>query len=490
MCAAINDSTVDVSKKGAALAAAAGDFAHLPIFDRAIECSSRERIRAIQLEKLIAQVEWTYERVPWYRQRMDEMGVSPRDIRTLEDVRKLPFTDKSVLRDTFPYGLFAVPLDEVVELHASSGTTGKPIVVGYNKYDMGVWSDCIARLSQMAGVVPSDRVQMAFGYGMFTGGFGLHYGLQKLGCMMIPAGSGNTERQIQMIQDYGTTVLVATPTYALHICEVGEKMGYDWASSTLRVGLFGGEPCPPGLKAEIESRMHIVCTDNYGLTEVMGPGVSGECLANRDMQHIAEDHFLWEVVDPKTGEPVPEGEMGELVLTPLDKQAIPVLRYRTHDLTRVVTEPCACGRTHGAHAEGALAQRRHAHHPRHQRLPEPGGGRPVEHRGHHPALPHHRRGGRRPRPHDGADRDQARDLLGLVRGDGPLPRVGRREAQERAAGRRARPARGAGRHRTHDRQGQARRGSPQVALRLQARNGVRFAHERFVARSRRQTRGG
>ena len=347
MCAAINDSTVDVSKKGAALAAAAaGDFAHLPIFDRAIECSSRERIRAIQLEKLIAQVEWTYERVPWYRQRMDEMGVSPRDIRTLEDVRKLPFTDKSVLRDTFPYGLFAVPLDEVVELHASSGTTGKPIVVGYNKYDMGVWSDCIARLSQMAGVVPSDRVQMAFGYGMFTGGFGLHYGLQKLGCMMIPAGSGNTERQIQMIQDYGTTVLVATPTYALHICEVGEKMGYDWASSTLRVGLFGGEPCPPGLKAEIESRMHIVCTDNYGLTEVMGPGVSGECLANRDMQHIAEDHFLWEVVDPETGEPVPEGEMGELVLTPLDKQAIPVLRYRTHDLTRVVTEPCACGRTH------------------------------------------------------------------------------------------------------------------------------------------------
>ena len=347
MCAAINDSTVDVSKKGAALAAAAaGDFAHLPIFDRAIECSSRERIRAIQLEKLIAQVEWTYERVPWYRQRMDEMGVSPRDIRTLEDVRKLPFTDKSVLRDTFPYGLFAVPLDEVVELHASSGTTGKPIVVGYNKHDMGVWSDCIARLSQMAGVVPSDRVQMAFGYGMFTGGFGLHYGLQKLGCMMIPAGSGNTERQIQMIQDYGTTVLVATPTYALHICEVGEKMGYDWTSSTLRVGLFGGEPCPPGLKAEIESRMHIVCTDNYGLTEVMGPGVSGECLANRDMQHIAEDHFLWEVVDPKTVEPVPEGEMGELVLTPLDKQAIPVLRYRTHDLTRVVTEPCACGRTH------------------------------------------------------------------------------------------------------------------------------------------------
>jgi phenylacetate-CoA ligase len=337
---------IDITEKGAALKAAEADrFDELPILDPDIECASRERVRAIQLEKLIKQVEWTYERVEWYRNKMDEMGVSPADIKTLDDVRKLPFTDKSALRDTFPYGLFAVPLDEVRELHASSGTTGKPIVVGYNDHDMGVWNECIMRLVQMAGVVPSDRVQMAFGYGMFTGGFGLHYGLQKLGCMMIPAGSGNTERQIQMIQDYGTTVLVATPSYALHICEVGEKMGYDWATSTLRVGLFGGEPCPPGLKAEIEKRMHIVCTDNYGLTEVMGPGVSGECLAERDMQHIAEDHFLWEVVDPKTGEPVPDGEVGELVLTPLDKQTIPVLRYRTHDLTRVVTDKCRCGRT-------------------------------------------------------------------------------------------------------------------------------------------------
>ena len=336
----------DITVKGAALAAvAAGDFSSLPIHNPAVECASRKRIRAIQLEKLVAQVRWTYERVPWYRARMDDSGVTPSDIKTLEDVRMLPFTDKSVLRDTFPYGLFAVPLDEVVELHSSSGTTGKPIVVGYNESDMAMWADCIMRLVQMAGVVPGDRAQMAFGYGMFTGGFGLHYGLQKLGCMMIPAGSGNTERHIAMIEDYGTTVLVATPSYALHVCEVGEKMGYDWAKSPLRVGLFGGEPCPPGLKAEIEDRMHIVCTDNYGLTEVMGPGVSGECLASRDMQHIAEDHFLWEVVDPETGEPVPDGEMGELVLTPLGKQAIPVLRYRTHDLTRVVTEPCACGRT-------------------------------------------------------------------------------------------------------------------------------------------------
>lgn len=316
------------------------------LFQPELETMQREDIRALQLEKLQKQVAYVYEHVAWYREKMDASGVHPSDIVTLNDVRKLPFTDKTALRDTFPYGLFAVPLDEVVELHASSGTTGKPIVVGYNRHDMDVWSDCIARLAMMAGVVPGDRAQMAFGYGMFTGGFGLHYGLQKLGCMMIPAGSGNTERHIQMIADYGTTVLIATPSYALHMCEVGEKLGFDWASSTLRVGLFGGEPCPPKLKHEIETRMHITCTDNYGLTEVMGPGVSGECLCQRDMQHIAEDHFLWEVVDPETGEPVPEGVEGELVLTPLDKQAIPVLRYRTHDLTYVITEPCECGRTH------------------------------------------------------------------------------------------------------------------------------------------------
>ena len=245
----------DITVKGAALAAvAAGDFSSLPIHNPAVECASRKRIRAIQLEKLVAQVRWTYERVPWYRARMDDSGVTPSDIKTLEDVRMLPFTDKSVLRDTFPYGLFAVPLDEVVELHSSSGTTGKPIVVGYNESDMAMWADCIMRLVQMAGVVPGDRAQMAFGYGMFTGGFGLHYGLQKLGCMMIPAGSGNTERHIAMIEDYGTTVLVATPSYALHVCEVGEKMGYDWEKSPLRVGLFGGEPCPTARWASSCSR--------------------------------------------------------------------------------------------------------------------------------------------------------------------------------------------------------------------------------------------
>ncbi len=336
----------DLAAKGqAAAAAAAGAFDQLPIYRPDVECAERDAIRALQLEKLQRQVRYTYDKVPYYRRRMDEMGVHPDDVRTLDDVRRLPFTDKSALRETFPFGMFAVPMDDVIELHASSGTTGKPIVVGYTRDDMDVWSECIARLVQMAGVLPGDIAQMAFGYGMFTGGFGLHYGLQRLGCAMVPAGSGNTERHINMIEDYGTTVLVATPSYAMRICEVGEQMGYDWASSPLRVGLFGGEPCPPALKAEIEARMHIVCTDNYGLTEVMGPGVSGECLAQRFQQHIAEDHFLWEVVDPETGETLPEGEYGELVLTPLDKQAIPVLRYRTHDLTRVFTEPCACGRT-------------------------------------------------------------------------------------------------------------------------------------------------
>lgn len=320
-------------------------FEDLPIYKPEIECAPREIIEAIQLDKLKAQVKYAYNNVNYYKNKMDEMGVSPEDIQTLNDVVKLPFTDKSALRDTYPYGMFARSLDDIVEIHASSGTTGQPIVVGYTDEDMDVWSECIARLVQMAGVRASDIAQMAFGYGMFTGGFGLHYGLQRLGCAMIPAGSGNTERHIKMINDYKSTVLIATPSYAMHICEVGEKMGYDWASSPLRIGLFGGEPCPPHLKKEIESRMHIICTDNYGLTEVMGPGVSGECLASRFQQHIAEDHFLWEVIDPKTGERVKEGEVGELVLTPLDKQGVPILRYRTHDLTRVITDKCECGRT-------------------------------------------------------------------------------------------------------------------------------------------------
>ncbi|MDR1647804.1 MAG: phenylacetate--CoA ligase [Zoogloeaceae bacterium] len=322
-----------------------------PFFQPAIETAPREQIHALQLERLQKQVTWAYRRVAWYREQMQAKNIVPEDIRALDDVRLLPFTDKQTLRDTYPYGLFALPLEEVVRLHASSGTTGKPIVVGYSQQDLEVWSDCIARLVRMTGVTRADRVQMAFGYGMFTGGFGLHYGCEKLGCLIVPAGSGNTERHLMMIQDFGATVLISTPSYALYLCETGEKEGVDWAKSTLRIGLFGGEPCTPGMKREIERRMHITCTDNYGLTEVMGPGVAGECLAAREEQHIAEDHFLWEIIDPETGAALPEGAEGELVLTPLSKEAFPVLRYRTHDLTRVTTQPCACGRTHARMAK-------------------------------------------------------------------------------------------------------------------------------------------
>ncbi|MDR2625544.1 MAG: phenylacetate--CoA ligase, partial [Zoogloeaceae bacterium] len=319
--------------------------------DADIETAPRARIRHMQLEKLKKQVAWAYARVPWYQERFRELGVRPEDIQRLEDARLLPFTDKQTLRDTYPFGLCAIPLDEVVRLHASSGTTGKPIVIGYSRRDLETWSDCVARLVTMAGVTRADRVQMAFGYGMFTGGFGLHYGCEKLGCMMVPAGSGNTERHLMMIEDYKTTVLISTPSYAMHMCEVGEALGFDWKSASLRVGLFGGEPCTLGMKREIERRMHIVCTDNYGLTEVNGPGVAGECLSSCEYQHIAEDHFLWEVIDPVTGEVLPEGCEGELVLTLLDKEAFPMLRYRTHDLTHVITEPCACGRTHARMAK-------------------------------------------------------------------------------------------------------------------------------------------
>ncbi|MCL1879726.1 MAG: phenylacetate--CoA ligase [Actinomycetia bacterium] len=316
-----------------------------PIFNPKFECASRDEIRCFQLQELRKQVAWAYEKVDYYRQNLDAAGIEPGDIKGFEDFSKLPLTDKTALRDNYPYGLFAVPLDQIIRIHASSGTTGKPIVVGYTRQDVEEWRYCIMAMIQQAGVVPGDRAQMAFGYGMFTGGFGLHYGLEGLGCMMIPASAGNTERHLMMIEDYGTTVLVATPSYAMHICEVGEELGFDWQKSTLRVGLFGGEPCPPKLKSEIEKRMYITCTDNYGLTEVMGPGVSGECLTSRDQQHIMEDHFYWEVIDPESGAVLPEGAEGELVLTPLQKQGVPLLRYRTHDLTSVTTVPCGCGRT-------------------------------------------------------------------------------------------------------------------------------------------------
>lgn len=314
------------------------------IWNPEYECMERGELRALQLRRLQTTVAWTYDRVPYYRIQLDARGIKPRDIRTLDDVRRLPFTDKVALRDTYPFGMFAVPLDEVVRLHSSSGTTGKPVVVGYTRGDINTWTELTARVGAAAGVHRGDLVDMSFLYGMFTGGWGMHYGLERIGATIIPAGSGNTERHIMMMQDFGTTVLVATPSYALYLAEAGERMGVDFKNLQLRLGLFGGEPCSTAAKREIEARLGIKATDNYGLSEVMGPGVSGECECECGL-HIAEDHVLWELVDPLTGEPVAPGEQGELVFTSLTKEAFPVLRYRTHDLTTVTTERCECGRT-------------------------------------------------------------------------------------------------------------------------------------------------
>jgi phenylacetate-CoA ligase len=316
----------------------------MPIWNAEYETMSRTDLAALQLRRLQSTVAWVYERVPYYSEELDRRGVKPKDIRTLSDVRRLPMTDKGALRDTYPFGMFAVPMDQVVRVHSSSGTTGKPIVVGYTRGDLNTWSELTARIASAAGVTERDRVQMAFLYGMFTGGWGMHYGMERVGATVFPAGAGNTERQLLMMQDFGSTALVCTPSYALYIAEVAEKSGIDLPSLPLRLGLFGGEPSGEGMRAEIERRLGILATDNYGLSEVMGPGVSGECEHQNGM-HMAEDHFLFEVVDPATGEPLPEGEEGELIITSLTKEAFPVLRYRTHDLTVIDSARCECGRT-------------------------------------------------------------------------------------------------------------------------------------------------
>jgi phenylacetate-CoA ligase len=314
------------------------------IWNPEYECMDREALAELQLRRLQTTVAWVHERVPFYRAQLDAAGIRPKDIRSLDDVRHLPFTDKAALRDTYPFGMFAVDLEHVVRVHSSSGTTGKPIVVGYTKGDLNTWTECTARVAAAAGITSADRVQMAFLYGMFTGGWGMHYGIERIGATVIPAGSGNTERHIMMMQDFGTTALVGTPSYALYLAEVGERMGVDFSAMPLRVGLFGGEPSGERMRDEIERRLGIRATDNYGLSEVMGPGVSGECECQCGL-HLQEDHFICEIVDPLTGEPLPAGQEGELVITTISKEAFPVLRYRTHDLTVINTEPCVCGRT-------------------------------------------------------------------------------------------------------------------------------------------------
>ncbi len=313
------------------------------IWDAQHETMDREQLRALQLERLQAAVGRVDERVPFYRDKLTALGMEPGDVRELDDVRKLPFTTKNDFREQYPFGLFAAPMEEVVEVHSSSGTTGKPVVAGFTRRDLDTWADLVCRVAVMAGVQAGDIAQVSFGYGMFTGGFGLHYGLQRAGAAVVPISAGNTARQLQFMQDFGATVLIATPSYALYLAEAIQKSGTPEAFK-LRLGMFGAEACSEEMRRQIESRIPMRATDNYGLTEVIGPGVSGECECRNGM-HIAEDHFLVEVVDPVTDEPVADGETGELIFTSMTRECSPVLRYRTRDLCSVTTEPCACGRT-------------------------------------------------------------------------------------------------------------------------------------------------
>jgi phenylacetate-CoA ligase len=308
------------------------------------ECMDREELEILQLERLQATLNRVRKNVPFYRSRFESLGLEPEDIRTLDDFKQLPFTTKDDLRANYPYGLFAVPLREVVRLQASSGTTGKPTVVGYSRNDIRRWSNLVARILVAGGVTREDLVQIAFGYGLFTGGFGFHYGAEAIGASVIPVSSGGTRRQIFIMQDYRTTALVCTPSYALYLADTMEEMGININSLCLRWGLFGGEAWSEAMRQEIQDRLKIVATDNYGISEVMGPGIAGECQEQNGL-HINEDHFLAEIINPETGQPVESGEIGELVLTTLTKEAFPVIRFRTGDLTRLITDPCPCGRT-------------------------------------------------------------------------------------------------------------------------------------------------
>jgi len=305
---------------------------------------SREDLEQLQLERLQSTLNRVGTRVPFYRRKFEELRINYDNFRSLDDLRRLPFTCKQDLRDNYPFGLFAVPQREVVRIHSSSGTTGLATVVGYTGNDLKNWSNLVARILTAAGVTKDDMIQIAFGYGLFTGGFGLHYGAERIGASVIPISAGNTKRQIQIMQDFKTTALVCTPSYALIIADTMMDMGINPSGLSLRVGLFGAEPWSEAMRKEINDKLGIIATDNYGLSEVMGPGVAGECQECNGL-HINEDHFLLEVIDPVTLEPVKPGETGELVVTTLTKEAFPMIRYRTRDLTRLLPGPCACGRT-------------------------------------------------------------------------------------------------------------------------------------------------
>lgn len=314
------------------------------IWNENIECASRDSMSQLQTERLIRTVKRVYHDVPYYRKKMQEVGLVPEDIRTLDDLVKLPFTTKTDLRDNYPFGTFAVPMSEIVRIHASSGTTGRPTVVGYTRNDIAMWAENVTRSLCMAGVTKNDLVQVAYGYGLFTGGLGLHYGTENLGASVIPISGGNTQKQIQLLQDFGSTVICCTPSYVLHIAEVLDEMKIDASSLKLRVGIFGAEPWSENMRRDIEKKLKIKAIDIYGLSEVMGPGVSCECTHQAGM-HINEDHFIPEIINPETLLPVEPGEVGELVFSTITKEGIPLLRYRTRDLTRLIYDKCECGRT-------------------------------------------------------------------------------------------------------------------------------------------------
>jgi phenylacetate-CoA ligase len=301
-----------------------------------IERASRDELQALQLERLKWSLRHAYDNVAHYRRAFDEAGVHPDDLKTLADLARFPFTDKKTLRDNYPFGLFAVPREQVVRVHASSGTTGKPTVVGYTQRDIDTWADVVARSIRAAGGRPGDMVHIAYGYGLFTGGLGAHYGAERLGCTVVPMSGGQTEKQVQLIQDFQPSIIMVTPSYMLNIVEEFKRQGLDPAASSLQVGIFGAEPWTDAMRREIEERAGIDAVDIYGLSEVMGPGVASECIESKDGPVIWEDHFYPEIIDPDTGEVLPDGAEGELVFTSLTKEALPIIRYRTRDLTRLL----------------------------------------------------------------------------------------------------------------------------------------------------------
>ncbi len=316
------------------------------IYDDELETLPREALQALQLKRLQNTVERVYNLVPFYRKKLDKVNVKPEDIKSLDDLKRLPFTTKQDLRDNYPFGLFTIPLEQVVRVHASSGTTGKPTVVGYSKRDIDIWSDLMARSLAAAGVSKGDIIQNAYGYGLFTGGLGAHYGGERLGATVIPISGGNTKKQIMIMKDFGSTVLTATPSYTLYLAETIHDMGVKREELKLRVGILGAEPWSEEMRNAIEEKLGIDAIDIYGLSEILGPGVAIECIEAKKGLHIWEDAFIPEIIDPETGEVLPDGEEGELVITTIQKEAIPLLRYRTRDITRIIKEPCKCGRTH------------------------------------------------------------------------------------------------------------------------------------------------